>query len=892
MESNNTCACCEGISPETPLRIHNRPGLSAVVYRAGTWVTFRESLLAALSDPRFPALRALTTRENDDFSIALLDAWAVTADVLTFYQERIANESWLGTATEQRSIVELARLIGYELRPGVAASTYLAFTMDKANMPEAQMQVTGNIRAKENYVKYPIPKGTRIQSIPGPDEKPQIFETSDDLEAMAEWNAIKPKMTQKQKNLANNDVLVFKNVNSGLKTNDLLYIVEGQNKSFKKIAKIESDDKANTITVYFSLGAIDGSLVELSPLTGQQPVPLQVNGTNTAEYLKKFRDSVIDQTHFTTLQLGYQDYSLKQLRGPSLKNMESSAAPDAVYVFRKRANAFGYNAAKTVKYDNSNHPKPASEWTELKLEEISNVLYLDGTYEDVTDGSYIVVEHENGTKVPYQANDVKLEARTAYGMTSKSTRISLKAVEQGYSGVWWGGASTLKGIRSLNFYVASERLTLAESPIIADVSGNQMSLSGYFPELKAGMAVILFGEEKGTGIFVTELRFLKQVFKVKEDTVLVFDQNLKHTYIRSTLSINANVVRATHGETVKETLGNGDASKIFQKFLLRQTPLTFTSAETPSGTLSSLEVRVNDLLWKEVPTLYGTGPQDKVFITRQDDEAKTTLIFGDGITGARLPTGQNNITATYRKGIGTEGLLQNDQLTQAVDRPLGLKAVTNPMPSIGAEDREALEDARNNASLTIYTLGRVVSLQDYEDFARAFAGIAKSLATLTWSGRQQRIHLSVAGYKGAAVPPGSPVYNNLYAALQKSGIPGVPFELANYTPIFFNIEARLRTHPDYIRENVLKDAEMRLRTEFSFEKRNFGQGVARSEVLAILQNTEGVLAVDLDYFYKTDTSKTLKETIRARIPMPEAIYPIAAELLTLNTQSITFLDMP
>lgn len=892
MESNNTCACCEGISPETPLRIHNRPGLSAVAYRAGTWATFRESLLAALSDPRFPALRALTTRENDDFSLALLDAWAVTADVLTFYQERIANESWLGTATEQRSIVELARLIGYELRPGVAASTYLAFTMDKANMPEAQMQVTGNIRAKENYVKYPIPKGTRIQSIPGPDEKPQVFETLDDLDAMAEWNAIKPKMTQKQKNLANNNVLVFKNVNSGLKTNDLLYIVEGQNKSFKKIAKIESDDKANTIAVYFSLDANYRAFNKPSLPTSQQSKTPPAHDKITEESVDKFRDLIIDQ-----MQLQQLSFRLPN----SLK--ESISAPtSAVYVFRKRANAFGYNAAKTVTYNANDHPNPASSWTELGRTEYSGVLYLDGTYEDVTAGSYIVVEHVDAhkTKVLYKANDVKLEARTAYGMTAKSTRISLgakEAVESDNLGVntdWWGGASDLGGIRGLNFYVASERLTLAESPITEDVYGNQMSLSGYFPELKTGMAVILFGEVKGTGIFVTELRFLKQVFKVKEDTVLVFDQNLEHTYIRSTLSINANVVRATHGETVKETLGNGDASKIFQKFLLRQTPLTFTSAETPSGTLSSLEVRVNDLLWKEVPTLYGAGPQDKVFITRQDDEAKTTLIFGDGITGARLPTGQNNITATYRKGIGTEGLLQNDQLTQAVDRPLGLKAVTNPMPSIGAEDREALEDARNNASLTIYTLGRVVSLQDYEDFASAFAGIAKSLATLTWSGRQQRIHLSVAGYKGAAVPPGSPVYNNLYAALQKSGIPGVPFELANYTPIFFNIEAKIRTHPDYIRENVLKDAEKRLRTEFSFEKRNFGQGVARSEVLAILQNTEGVLAVDLDCFYKTDSSeKKLEETIRARIPpIPDASKLIPAELLTLHTQPITFLDMP
>jgi hypothetical protein len=67
-------------------------------------------------------LSALTTRDLDDPAIAMLDAWAVALDVLSFYQERIANEGYLRTSTERRSIVELARAIGYELRPGLAAS--------------------------------------------------------------------------------------------------------------------------------------------------------------------------------------------------------------------------------------------------------------------------------------------------------------------------------------------------------------------------------------------------------------------------------------------------------------------------------------------------------------------------------------------------------------------------------------------------------------------------------------------------------------------------------------------------------------------------------------------------------------------------------------------------
>ena len=183
----NDCGCCAGIGVETPLALYNRPGLAAIAYRVGTYASFRQSLLARLSDGRWPVLRQLRTRDNDDFTIALLDAWAVASDVLTFYQERIANESYLRTATERLSILEQSRLLGYQLAPGLAASTYLAFTMETA--PGAPEQAAKPVT---------LAIGTRVQSVPGPDEQPQTFETIEAIEARVEWNAILPQLTEPQ----------------------------------------------------------------------------------------------------------------------------------------------------------------------------------------------------------------------------------------------------------------------------------------------------------------------------------------------------------------------------------------------------------------------------------------------------------------------------------------------------------------------------------------------------------------------------------------------------------------------------------------------------------------------------------------------------------------------
>src|SRR5439155_3290271 len=104
-----------------------------------------------------------------------------------------------------------ARLIGYRLRPGVAASVYLAFTM------EANSNTT-------------IPAGTRAQSVPGDGETPQSFETSADLEARTEWNRFTPRMTRPQQIALHDEVdeLWLQGVTTRLAPNDPLLLVFGE----------------------------------------------------------------------------------------------------------------------------------------------------------------------------------------------------------------------------------------------------------------------------------------------------------------------------------------------------------------------------------------------------------------------------------------------------------------------------------------------------------------------------------------------------------------------------------------------------------------------------------------------------------------------------------------
>jgi len=365
-----------------------------------------------------------------------------------------------------------------------------------------------------------------------------------------------------------------------------------------------------------------------------------------------------------------------------------------------------------------------------------------------------------------------------------------------------------------------------------------------------------------------------------DHTTLKLQAPLQHVYARPGLRINANVAPATHGETVEAILGSGDASQPDQQFTLGQAPLTYVSAATPSGRASTLELRVNDVLWREAPSLYAAPPDARVYATWQDDATNTVVQFGDGKEGARPPSGESNLRVKYRKGLGRAGNVAADRLTTLLARPLGVSEVTNPVAASGGEDPETLAQARDNAPLTVLTLDRAVSVQDYADFARAFAGIDKAHALWIANGPDQGVFLTVAGVAGAAVP--ATVRNNLQQALRDYGDPLVPLRIENHRDARFHCRLALKVDAAFVAETVTEEVRQALRSAFSFDQRRFGQGVSVDEVAAVAQAVPGVVAAHVLRLYRAGEAPVRQPRLFAALPVASpTASPQAAELLTL-----------
>jgi hypothetical protein len=568
--------------------------------------------------------------------------------------------------------------------------------------------------------------------------------------------------------------------------------------------------------------------------------------------------------------------------------------------------------------------------------EQANFVTLDSTDSKILPGSWVAIEKPiksdpNNLFVPEDpliasVVGARETSRADYGITGKGTQLQL-------SKNWIDPEQDLFDIiRGTTVFAGSEQLELAEEPIdpVAEaVSGNEIELAGVVNGLEPGRWLIITGERADIveqpprllsrrdgqnaatalnapagetsaatkdavpGVKAAELIMLAGVAQGydptllgdKTHTTLILAEPLAYRYKRDTVKLYGNVVRATNGETKNEILGSGNASQEMQSFTLRQPPVTFLAAPTPAGAESTLQVRINQVLWKETDSLADLTPLDRKYVTRIDDENNTKIIFGNGEHGSRLPTGQENVTAIYRSGIGKVGNVKAEQITLLITKPLNVKEVINPIAATGGADREDRNTARRNAPLAVKALDRLVSTVDYEDFARTFAGIAKASAARLSDGLREVVHLTIAGADDIPISANSDLYRNLRVALSKLGDPFQPVQIVNRFLKLLVISANVQIHPDYIWEAVEPKIRTALLDCFSFNQRQLGQDVVLSEVIGTIQSVDGVVYVDVDTL--DDVPEDISAEELATVSRQLGLYPrIRAYLAQIDRSAI------
>jgi len=1022
------CGCCSVVPTDTSPA--NRPWLSAVAYRLGTFASFRRELVDELSHT--PELAGLTARVSDDYTITVIELWSAVADVLTFYQERIANEAFLRTATLRDSMLRLVRLIDYQLASGAAATTQLAFTLDAG-------------------ARALIPARTRAQSVPAEGETPQKFETLADLLADARLNRLRlfpatsaasptaagtaqailapdaesianasalaagdrvalyaPTALETltvQRVIARDDVLTleWQSPIAGTVFGSASAATDPATRAYKlgrsfhlfgfdapeSVVVSALKTAGDPTTAYLAQATTDYTLhgdgtvgnqisldaryaglkpgavvLAISTLAGgTRAIPFVVSGAGERKVQRSATSSAVTVTSQTGT---VTQLTLTPLGPQSLADLLPSGDIRDVVVHElvdEPLRFWPYAYAGIVASSDAWLAGRRSGWSSIEVgRTIEKGAYKAGTSIDVADlpsGRAVLLTDARGgapvnatiagaslagldisfeptstdavsiTKlglapdqvtpvtalvsaplgatiaVPAGARELQVtigalppqtislpaslpasatRAQVAAAMQAAiraalpttpsfaqacvfaipsdaiaivpgmaSDRVSLgpstndaaTVVALGFDSArvrWLDGVMSARITTPAPFFTANLRVRLGIDPPVDRTLG-------FFPISVAILALeitIFWGygaaaRPDGRMIVlppapVREPRSFVHL-SLALDTPVVLDA--------ASAVLLGNVAPASHGETVRnEVLGDGDASVAFQKFALKKKPLTFVPSAGAGGVASSLQLLVNGVRWTEVPTLYGARPNDQIFTTRLADDATTTVQFGDGITGARVPTGRQNIVATYRQGLGLAGRVRAGAISTLLDRPTGVKGVVNLVAADGGADPQTMDRARQAAPGTVRTFGRAVSLRDFEDAALMAGEVAKATATWVWAGERRAIHLTIAAQGGTTFSADG--LKRIAATLLAERDPNHKLLIANYAPVAVLVDASIIVDARYVTAEVLAAARAALLRDLSFDQRRFAQPVYLSEIFAVLQNVAGVAAVDVD----------------------------------------------
>ena len=788
-------ACQNDCNP--PLRfpkpISNRPSLPRIAYRIGTYSDFREALLRKLDLD--PLLNSWSYRSADDPGIALMESASIVGDILTLYQEAYANELYLGTASLRDSIAELTRLIGYRLSPGVGGRATFAFEV-KGSTP-----IT---------IPAHFPITADVTGLPDP----AVFETIDELRAIPALGKF-----------------------ALYETFNVPSILPG--------AKVFSAP-----TSAFAVAPQKGDrLMLIDPAGGSNPYH-QVVVVDKVE--QRFELTEI------TIQGGWMGVAVPSVTlyklGRDFRHFGYNAPPQETVV------SGGTVTQKDVSFERA-IVRERSSWdprSSYSYDPIAgpNTLPLDEAVDDISAGATFLVGADytdSGARTfePYVVGGVQKATLTKGSLTGASTVLALDR----------------------NILASGDPIDIRSVQIFETVSGPTAATSPRVPFADLGKMLYFFGN--GVDYQALDGRTLQlqrnpmpgqtadvELIPVAVDPsrvgdpaastlrpVLLLSKPVKfvptdfpHVFSGKTppVWVYGNLAVATQGKTEQPSVvGNGDIRAQFLTLAIPKKPLTYllSNSATPPE-VPELVVTVDGIEWTGVSSLVNYGPKDRVYVVREDRSGQSFIQFGDGETGAVVPSGVGNVIADYRTGTGAYGPMKPGASPSPAARLTQLDTISLLEESSGGASPEDAGHARQAAPGTIQSLGRIVSLRDYETEALSIPGVSAASAAWMLAGGSPLIALTVLMETGRAGEFAA-VTEILHNYDVCRGPQRYPLLAQPGFRRYVYCDVSVALAPGYQQKNVFPQIEAALAALFS--GRRFGAAEYRSRIEGVVQDVEGVL---------------------------------------------------
>jgi hypothetical protein len=692
-----------------PRVITNPPGLDVILYRSGDYASFRHALLLPLPDETvlsqpggpdtgFGFTPLWRPGAQGDLALQMVEWWAYLADVLTFYNERVATESYLRTARLPEDVNRLIRLLGYRPRPGIGATAVLAAL---ATGPDP----------------FTLPKGFQVQSKPGPGKTPQVFELDADVTITPPPGP--PNSPQVQGTGAIEPVPSTAPVQVG---SDGGVVLAGSVSAVKKGDRVLFLPVASSAASGFALATVLD--VKHDKDAQGQPITRYVFDPGALA-------SISDVAQFRLLRT---DKSSQVWLYPAANGL----------VFR-----VGFGGALV---DLASVTRGIVPGDPIVFEDLGSSQSLSPQFGTLVNSTEVVWYANPANYDPSHPDQLdKVDPAVPPSSDSKQAAIAIPHTRILFT---WPGASAPSDTMADRPYYLIRYAWKEVGPLIvppAGTFGGASGASGSSADGAASPPLSLrpggggsFDAPAGTPVLVEDVNGHGALGTIEDPSTLVLEDPVP--VLVPPLRVLFNLLNVSRGKSVpNDVLGSGNALAAGQDFTLQNSPVTYRqSADSTSGDNYSSTVRVwvDQVEWQEVRSFYGQPAGAQVFVTREDEQGQTHVVFGDGAHGARLPTGVNNVVASYRTGSGAE-VPAAGSLT-VVPQPLpGLRSIRNPVPASGGADPDPPDQVRRYAPRSALTFNRAVSADDFEVIAAQTPGVVRAKAGVSFDPIAQRSRVTV-----------------------------------------------------------------------------------------------------------------------------------------------------
>jgi hypothetical protein len=945
--------CVEALS--FPRKVENRAGLPHIAYRLGTYSEIREALLRNLDKSQ--TLSAWTHRGADDPGIALLEGASILGDVLTFYQELYANEAYLRTAEWRESISDLVRLLGYRLSPGLGGRAVFAFEV-KGDQPVA-IPPRFPLKAEVEGASKPVDFETVAQgdgqtqtlaypwlskfNLYQPLETPLISGATTEfyIKAPNQLTATSPIVLKPGDRLILGELVTVSNAqrlnNAEIVIVDSLRELHGI-KMFKIKGKLKRTGSVSQLAAY-KLGRSFHHFGHAGPRTLVKPpdpvtstVTQNPDGSTTVEsdppleFNISFFRSISADTVSDTITTGSAKSNpavssgrVSYLQEHQLYDYQGGSRGDLYY-----ANPGGRNVDNYVAGNRGSHlydyDSRASTKTPAKPVVITDptlgktAFPLDAEVQDLATGVMLVIQgplfqSSGGATSSEHAilREIKSISTTSVTWGLSTGTVSLLTLAQALDASADSGYNFMD-IRSVQFH---ETL----GPLLTLGAGMQPVVPAVHDALN-----FLGTPEQAQNLSGRDLIFVKagsEPVRVRVTTVETPSaqdgthpllhkvslnvNNLNYADFPNTppfkVTVYGNIVDATQGKTEALTpLGNGDSRLAFQTFKLPKAPLTYlhSGSATPPE-VPELQVYVNNRLWKRVASFFGRGPAEEIYIVREDAEQISWVQFGDGKTGARLPSGVKNVTATYRTSTGAFGKLKEKAKVQAGERLDRLDKIQMPGAATDGAPPEDGDNAREAAPGKIQSLDRLVSLEDFESEALAMGGVTKASASWQLIEAIPQVVLTVLMEMGRNTTP-TQLQNTFAGANTGRGPSRFPITTILGQLQYVAVRATFGYDQTYLEKDVRREIEKALGVTsalmdveddqsglFSLRRRGFGQKEYATTIAGVIQQVAGVVWARVEGFASLGVLPDPKPVTPGTVSLNEAVNCDSQNVLSLYT---------